>query len=189
MAHAAMADPNKRGIFDRLKDAASQILPGADAPKQGAGTPARRPASAAGPDGFSRTGGINRAGATGGLGAPPSTGRLEAEAPKGPPDVVLSPRRLQMIEDYMAGEYRIESMKDPAFMYKIVSDERAYQTRLLFEYRKQLQGLPTASKKAEEIQKKIERAQTITTNLFKVLKRITGAEGSTGGTDFLSDKK
>ena len=91
--------------------------------------------------------------------------------------------------DYMKGEYKLEQMKDPAYMYKIVSDERAYQTRLLFEWKKQIQAMPPGHPKAEELQARIKKAQAITTNLFKVLKRITGAEGSTGGTDFLSDKK
>ncbi|MGD6630634.1 hypothetical protein VWS50_22630, partial [Xanthomonas citri pv. citri] len=79
--------------------------------------------------------------------------------------------------------------KDPAYMYKIVSDERAYQTRLLFEWKKRMASMPAGSPKAEELQAKIKRAQSIVTNLFKVLKRITGTQGSTGGTDFLSDNK
>ena len=183
-----MEDRNKRGIFDKLKDAVENIIPGGDAGKKPGPTPTRRPPpSAVGQDGFARTGEMNRPLATGGLNQAQSTGRLNA--PAGPSDAELSPRRLAMIEDYMKGEYKLEQMKDPAYMYKIVSDERAYQTRLLFEWKKQIQAMPPGHPKAEELQARIKKAQAITTNLFKVLKRITGAEGSTGGTDFLSDKK
>lgn len=184
-----MDDRNKRGIFDKLKDAVEQIIPGADGGKKPGPTPVRRPPpSAVGQDGFNRTGEMNRPKATGGLNEAKPTGRLSAQA-VGPSDADLSPRRLAMIEDYMKGEYKLEQMKDPAYMYKIVSDERAYQTRLLFEWRKRVQAMPPGHPQAEELQTRIKKAQAITTNLFKVLKRITGAEGSTGGTDFLSDKK
>lgn len=182
-----MQDPNKRGLFDKLKDAVEQIIPGGEGKKPGP-TPVRRPPpSAVGQDGFKRTGEMNRPKATGGLNEIKSTARLNE--PAGPSDAELSPRRLAMIEDYMKGEYKLEQMKDPAYMYKIVSDERAYQTRLLFEWRKQIQALPPGSAKVEDLQGRIKKAQAIVTNLFKVLKRITGAEGNTGGTDFLSDKK
>ena len=183
-----MADPNKRGLFDKLKDAVDQILPGGDGRKPGP-TPARRPPpSAVGLDGFNRTAEMNRPKATGGLNEAKPTGRLNSPS-QGPSDRDLSPRRLAMIADYEKGEFKLEQMRDPAFMYKIVSDERAYQTRLLFEWRKQIQALPQGSKKVEDLQARIKHAQGIVTNLFKVLKGITGAEGSTGGTDFLSDKK
>lgn len=183
-----MDDRNKRGIFDKLKDAVDQIIPGGEGKKPGPTPVKRPPPSAVGLDGFKRTSEMNRPKATGGLNDARPTGRLNA-ASSGPSDADLSPRRLAMIEDYMKGEYKLEQMKDPAYMYKIVSDERAYQTRLLFEWRKQIQALPPGSKKVEELQARIKKAQAIVTNLFKVLKRITGAEGSTGGTDFLSDKK
>ncbi len=186
-----MDDQNKRGLFDKLKDAVEQIIPGGDGGKKPGPSPVKRPPpSAAGQDGFKRTAEMNRPMATGGLNQAQPTGRLNSPAtPAGPSDTELSPRRLAMIEDYMKGEYKLEQMKDPAYMYKIVSDERAYQTRLLFEWRKQIQALPAGHPKAEELQARIKKAQAITTNLFKVLKRITGAEGNTGGTDFLSDKK
>ena len=184
-----MDDRNKRGLFDKLKDAVEQIIPGSDAKKAGPSPVRRPPPSAVGQDGFKRTAEMNRPKATGGLNEAKPTGRLNEPQAMGPSDAELSPRRLAMIEDYMKGEYKLEQMKDPAYMYKIVSDERAYQTRLLFEWRKQIQALPAGHKKVEELQAKIKKAQAIVTNLFKVLKRITGAEGSTGGTDFLSDKK
>jgi hypothetical protein len=184
-----MADENKRGFFDRIKEAVDQIIPGTEPAKKPAGAPLRRPpASAVGVDGFKRTVDLARPKHTAGLNEAKPTGRL-AEQGSGPTEADLSPRRLAMIGDYAKGEFKLEQMKDPAYMYKIVSDERAYQTRLLFEWRKQLQALPAGSPKALELQEKIKTAQAIATNLFKVLKRITGAEGNTGGTDFLSDKK
>lgn len=181
-----VSDENKRGFFDRLKNAVSDILPG-DAPKKGP-PPPRKPDQGSASDGFKRTAELGRPKATGGLNEARATARLNG-ASVGPPEHDLSPRRLAMIEDYMKGEFKLEVMKDPAYMYKIVSDERAYQTRLLFEWKKRMQSMPAGSPKAEELQAKIKRAQSIVTNLFKVLKRITGTQGSTGGTDFLSDNK
>ena len=180
-----MPEDNKRGFLDRLKDAARDIIPGEQGKKT---APAKKP-EPTNQDGFKRTAKISRPKVTGGLSEGRTTARLNVAAGAAPPERELSPRRLAMIEDYMNGEFRLELMKDPAYMYKIVSDERAYQTRLLFEWKNRLESMPAGSPKAEELQAKIKRAQSIATNLFQVLKRITGTEGSTGGTDFLTDNK
>lgn len=117
---------------------------------------------------------------------PPGTNRLESE---GPSDAALSPRRLAMARDYSDGVYRIPQMHDPAFMYKTVSDERAYQTRLLFQRKKALSQMPPDHPRRGPLLAQIEDTQDKIKMLFGVLKQVTGRRGSTGGTDFLSDQK
>lgn len=90
-----------------------------------------------------------------------------------------------MARDFARGDFKIPQMQDPAFMYKVVSDERAYQLRLLQERRKVLARIPKAHPKAGELQAKIAEGQETVRMLFGLLKRITGREGATGGTDFL----
>jgi hypothetical protein len=179
-----VGEEKKPNLFDKLKSAVDQVIPG----QGGSPTPAKRKAQPTKPgvaDAFKLTDRLGKAQPTGQLNTAPNTQRLKRQ---GPSDEELSPRRLAMIDDYMRGEAKIEQMNDPAYMYKIVSDERAYQTRLLMEFRKQFVALgKTAGPEAEALQAKIRRAQAIVQNLFKVLKRITGKQGHTGGTDFLSD--
>ncbi|MEB3285016.1 MAG: hypothetical protein VKN33_07005 [Candidatus Sericytochromatia bacterium] len=115
----------------------------------------------------------------------PGTKRLESA---GPADALLSPRRLAMARDYAEGIYRIPQMNDPAFMYKTISDERAYQTRLLFQRKKALSQLPPDHPRITRLTEEIREGQIIIKMLFGVLKQVTGRQGTTGGTDFLSDK-
>jgi hypothetical protein len=186
-AEFAMGEEKKRNLFDKIKSAVDQVIVAgggglADATKK------RSERTNPLADKVRLT--------TDTLGKAKQTAQLGGEVKRtdqlhqGPGDEQLSPRRLAMIDDYMRGEAKIEQMKDPAYMYKIVSDERAYQTRLLMDYRRQFSQLgQTTSADAEALQAKIRRAQAIVQNLFKVLKRITGKQGRTGGTDFLSDNK
>jgi hypothetical protein len=113
------------------------------------------------------------------------------ELPPPPPsDEELSPRRLAMINDFMGGNLKVQQMNDPTFMYKVVSDERAYQTeRLMTQQQALRRALQATSPDAEELEAQVRRTQAIVQNLFKVLKRITGKQGATGGTNFLSPDK
>lgn len=180
----AQDEEDKGGLFGKLKGAMGQALgvPGSGAvPPQGP-QGARRPAAKTGGDSFRNS--------TQPLAPAPRTKPLAPEAPArplGPSEEELSPRRLAMIEDYLRGDFKIEQMRDPAYMYKVVADERAHQTRRLLALRKQLAG--AKGEQAEKVQAQIKRAQTTVQNLFRVLKRITGKEGRTGGTDFLHGGK
>lgn len=127
----------------------------------------------------------------------PSTARLEAAsrtAELGPADPLagipqeeLSVRRLAMIDDFMNQRLKLERMKDPTYMYKIVSDERAYQAWVLTDLKQRLYNAPNRqSPEARELEAQIKATSAIMQNLFKVLKYITGKKGHTGGTDFLT---
>jgi hypothetical protein len=94
-----------------------------------------------------------------------------------------------MARDYAQGIYRIPQMHDPAFVYKTISDERAYQTRLLFKRKKALSQMPPDHPKRARLLGEVEEGQATIKMLFGILKQVTGRQGSTGGTDFLSDQK
>ena len=175
--------PRNKGLLSKLREAVEQAVKPA-APEQG--PPARKtPSSAIPADGFRSSAG-ERAQPTGELRAARDTSQLTND---GPAEAQLSPKRLAMARDYANGLRRIPQMEDPAFIYKVVSDERAYQTRLLFERRKALERLKGESPKAERLRGLIAEGQQTVKMLFQVLKLITGHQGATGGTDFLSDQK
>lgn len=180
-----MGEEKKRNLFDKLKDA---VVPGQSQPAAGVQKPRVLPTNPLADKVRLTTDNLrNKAKPTAQLdgGAKPTA---QLAQPNMPNEAALSPRRLAMIDDYMRGEAKIEQMKDPAYMYKIVSDERAYQTRLLIEFRKQATQVKNPNgPEAAALQEKMRRSQAIVQNLFKVLKRITGKQGRTGGTDFLSD--
>jgi hypothetical protein len=171
-------------LLGKLREAVEQAVN--PAPPQPAASPRRAPAAGGLPaDGFNASAGA-RALPTGELGAPRGTQQLAME---GPSDKQLSPGRLAMARDYASGLRRIPQMEDPAFMYKVVSDERAYQTRLLFERRKALERAAGDLPRTERLRAQIAEGQQTIKMLFQVLKQITGRQGATGGTDFLSDQK
>lgn len=135
--------------------------------------------------------------------APPSA-PPEPEAPRKPApaaqtaplgtsdqEAALSPRRLVLITDYMEGRLESPELQEPRILYKIVSDERAYQTRLLFEMQERMryEGERMPKEEREKLAARIARNEAIVQNLFRVLKKITGRTGATGGTGFLSDRR
>lgn len=192
-----MSEAKKDNFFERLKKAVDQalVLPEAPArPAEGAGKQAP-PARHTGPirPESKRTDQLVKTLATGQLGGPArSTAPLPSDVamPEAPPEEELSPRRLAMIDDFMTGKAKLDQMKDPTFMYKVVSDERAYQTQLLLTLKERLGELrDPESEEGAALSVRIGRSQAIVTNLFKVLKYITGKKGRTGGTGFLSEGK
>lgn len=196
-----MSEDKKGSFFERLKKTVDQAWAASDQAPARAPLPGARagqPANATGPippraatPPAPRTDQLQRSPATAQLG-PKATAPLPEDAQKAltASDHELSPKRLAMIDDFMTGKAKIAQMKDPTFMYKVVSDERAYQTQLLFELQEQQYLLGTdVGPEAEALQAQINRSQAIVTNLFKVLKYITGKKGRTGGTGFLSEEK
>jgi hypothetical protein len=200
-----MSEEKKPSIFDRLKKTVDQAITGASVPtsaaKPAAPLPGARAAAPASPTAPIpgrpgsvapvRTDQLQKSANTSQLG-PRNTAPLPEDAQKAlsATDHELSPKRLAMIDDFMTGKAKLEQMKDPTFMYKIVSDERAYQTQLLFELQEQQAVLADKDgAEAQALDAQIKRSQAIVTNLFKVLKYITGKKGRTGGTGFLSEEK
>ncbi|HEY9722488.1 MAG TPA: hypothetical protein V6D47_10755 [Oscillatoriaceae cyanobacterium] len=118
----------------------------------------------------------------------PSTANLDVMALDIPDEAELSPRRLAMISDFITGKAKMETMRDPKYMYMVVSEERSYQTQLLKELklRREAAEDPVA---IADLDTRIAGAQAIIKNLFKVLKHLTGKAGKTGGTDFLGDEQ
>lgn len=189
-----MKDDKKPGFFDQLKrlvdPKSGQLDP--DGPKPISGQmPFGQPRSPRRP-------GQGQPGmATDRLQASASTARLEntsRTADLNPPDPLsgvpqdeLSVRRLAMIDDFMNHRVKLERMKDPTYMYKIVSDERAYQAWVLTDLKQRLYSLDDRrSPQGQAIEAQIKTTSAIMQNLFKVLKYITGKKGHTGGTDFLT---
>jgi hypothetical protein len=188
-----MSEDKKPGFLEKLKKTVDQAwaaseppaLPRAPQPPAAPQAPSR-PAPAA----QARTDQLQRSSATAPFGAT-RTAPLpeEAMAALTASDHELSPKRLAMIDDFMTGKAKLAQMKDPTFMYKVVSDERAYQTQLLFTLQEELHLASAGGEEAAALQARIRRSQAIVTNLFKVLKHITGKKGRTGGTGFLSEEK
>lgn len=178
-----MAD-EKKGFLDKIKDAASGEIKRAlglgDPLPHGMPRGPRRPAAGAGMN----TDRLQRpAVPTGRL----SKGAAPTAELQGPTQEELSPRRLAMIEDFVQGRIKIARMNDPTFMYKVVADERAYQTGQLKELKGKLNALSNMhGPEAQAIEAQIRKTSMIIQNLFRVLKMITGKQGTTGGTDFLS---
>lgn len=106
-----------------------------------------------------------------------------------------SKKRMVFIVKYMKDPNSAPEFKDPKFVYKIITDERTYQTELVeklqVEY-KQLTlgwaGDPEDEEfvaKREELEGRIQSCRDKLSQLFLLLKRVTGIKGKTGGTGFL----
>lgn len=149
-------------------------------------------------EGFSQLKAKLKAALTGQIAPPAPPPRAAAPAARAtaplaaaPDEGALSARRLVLITDYMEGRLEAPELRDPRILYKVVSDERAYQTRVLFEMQERLrregQTMPAAAR--EKLESRVARNEAIVQNLFRVLKKITGRTGATGGTGFLSDRR
>ena len=194
-----MSDEKKGSFFDRLKKVVDQAVDQAMAtppapawPAEAKPAPSARHTAPIRPE-SKRTDQLIKTTATGQL---PTQGKNTAPLPEPvalpekPPEEELSPRRLALIDDFLTGQAKLDQMKDPTFMYKVVSDERAYQTQLLLTLKERLDELGTdEGEEAEALRARIQRSQAIVTNLFKVLKYITGKKGRTGGTGFLGEER
>lgn len=153
--------------------------------------PAVRPQPAAsGTDTFKRTQGPIGSLQTTQLGTHPIA---QTEADK----AAESQKRLAFVLAYLQNSEDVPQLKDSRFVYKLVSDERAYQTDL---YRKAEQRLkllltqndpsvfadPEAPPALERqgIEADLQAIRDTQTQLFLVLKKVTGKRGHTGGTGF-----
>lgn len=106
-----------------------------------------------------------------------------------------SKKRMGVIMTYMKDKNAVPEFKDPKFIYKIISDERTYQTALVSELEAELrifvmswEGNREAAEfleRKEDLEQQIQSTRNRLTQLFMLLKHITGVKGKTGGTGFL----
>lgn len=89
------------------------------------------------------------------------------------------------------------SVGDPRLTYKVVSDERQYQAECLTEFQRGLAAVVTSLARDPDdvdlqaskarLEADIQECRNATTNLFAILKRLTGMTRRTGGTHYLPD--
>ena len=106
-----------------------------------------------------------------------------------------SKKRMAVIMTYMKDKNAVPEFKDPKFIYKIISDERTYQTALVGELESELREYtlgwvgdredPEFLERKEAMEQQIQATRNRLTQLFMLLKHITGVKGKTGGTGFL----
>lgn len=109
--------------------------------------------------------------------------------------VAESKKRMGVIMTYMKDKNAVPEFKDPKFIYKIISDERTYQTGMVTELETELRSYvmswdgdrddPEFLARKEELEQQIQGTRNRLTQLFMLLKHITGVKGKTGGTGFL----
>lgn len=127
----------------------------------------------------------------------PPTAPLEP-APKPPEQAQkeADERRL-LITAYQKNPRLLPEFQDKPFIYRVVSDERAFQKERLDALRLELRQIvmdplrhdpedPEVQRRRSELEARIEECNGHLTGLFLLLKRITGITKKTGGTDFLA---
>lgn len=175
-------------------------------PKPGSGQlPAVPPVTRRAPDTGSlnsRTDSLVRA--SGPLPAP----RAAASGPLRTPEeeAAESKKRLGFITAYMKNPKGDPAFEDRALVYKVLSEERAYQQAQIVTVQQELKQLPppaeamglTPEEAADDpryenlearrsaIEERLRTAQSRQTQLFMLMKKLTGVKGKTGGTGFLS---
>lgn len=106
-----------------------------------------------------------------------------------------SKRRMGFIIAYMQDPKSAPEFSDPRFVYKIITDERTYQTQQVEQLQVALQSLvrtwdgnpdPEFEARKEGLEVEIQACRNKLSQLFLLLKHITGVKGKTGGTDFLT---
>lgn len=140
-------------------------------------------------------------------GSGPLPAAKAAPAPARTPEEAAaeSKKRLGFITAYMKDPASDPAFRDKALVYKILSEERAYQQGLIVEQQQALKHLPppaeamglTPEEAAEDprydgleerraaLEEKLKTAQSRQTQLFMLMKKLTGVKGKTGGTGFI----
>lgn len=138
----------------------------------------------------------------------PSTGQLRpasgplprpGSAPLTPVEPVLTPeeqeeeseKRTAFIIDYLEDPGSDEMFQDKQLVYAIVSAERTYQQQLAGRLAVELRRMgadedPEVEEEREELEDRMEAAKRRQSQLFHLLKQLTGVKGNTGGTGWLN---
>lgn len=187
--------------------------------------PARKPAptgSLAGPParGSGTLPPINRPPVTGPLnrgsdslvrGSAPEAPRPAAPSPTTPlrspeEEAAESKKRLGFIMAYMKNPEAEAAFKNKPLVYKILSEERAYQQSQIVLWEAEFKQLPPPAaslglseeeiaadprfdgleERRAELENRLNTAKTRQSQLFTLMKKLTGVKGKTGGTGFLA---
>lgn len=132
--------------------------------------------------------------------SPTQTTRLESSPTEPSPESAAeaSQKRMAFVLAYLQDSDAVPQLKDARFVYKLVSDERAYQSELYKEAEARLRELLALADPAsledpdapaclqrQAIEAELQASRDTQTQLFRVLKKVTGKRGRTGGTGFL----
>jgi hypothetical protein len=137
---------------------------------------------------------------------PAGSGPLPSMAATPEEEAAESKKRLALILAYMKNPEGDPTFKNKPLMYRILTEERTYQQGQIAQMNEALAQMPppaahmglTEKQAAEdpvyagleerraELQKRIDVSQTRQTQLFMLMKKLTGKTGKTGGTGFLA---
>jgi hypothetical protein len=100
-----------------------------------------------------------------------------------------SATRMALILAYVKAPGSRPEFADKARMFKLVTDERTYQQHLAQQAREALDALPEDAEAAtrEALEAAAATARKRQAMLFDLLKKLTGVQGRTGGTEFEAD--
>lgn len=120
--------------------------------------------------------------------APADSGFLPPPPPVKDPEVAAaeSKERMGFIIAYMQDPEGDPAFKDKQLVYKVLTEERSYQQNQIVKLSEDLKALPPGDERALEIEELIGTARTRQSQLFTLLKRLTGVRGKTGGTGFIA---
>lgn len=120
---------------------------------------------------------------------------LEPKALTAEEKLAESKKRMGFIIAYMKAPTSMPEFQDPRFVYRIVTDERSFQTELVEQLQAQIKAISLGVKgnpnsqdlldERAELERHLDSARERLSQLFLILKRVTGTKGKTGGTDFL----
>ena len=134
--------------------------------------------------------------------------RLEAEAARKAQEAAdASRKRMAFIVAYVKDHASNPIFADKALMYKVLTEERTHQQGLLGAAGEELGRLPPPPEalgmaeaewradarlvaqeaRRAELEKKVKQAKAVQTQIFNLLKSITGVRHAEGGVDFVAE--
>lgn len=95
-----------------------------------------------------------------------------------------SDRRMTFVVKYLKAAPDDPEFQDKPLIYRIVTQERSYQQALIARLQVKI-GMEKRPQEADGLKERLTQAQQRQSQLFAVLKKVTGRSGKTGGTGFL----
>ena len=97
-----------------------------------------------------------------------------------------SQKRMGFIVAYMKDPSSDPAFSDKQLVYKVLTEERSYQQQLVVALTEERRFLVPDDPRVAEIDAQMGTARQRQSQLFALLKRLTGVRGKTGGTGFIS---